>query len=89
MDSKYSIFAKAKPISVAFSQNLKRKFTYSGSSGSTPPVAKKPHNATKYPNTQFKHNSTKNDSLPLVNRNQIQDIQMQRKQLPVYAVREQ
>lgn len=92
MDSKYSIFAKNKPLSVAsspFSQNLKRKFAYSGSSGSTPPIAKKPHNTLKHSNTQFKHNSTKNDSLSLANRNPVQDIQVQRKQLPVFAVREQ
>lgn len=92
MDSKYTIFGKNKPISVAsspFSQNLKRKFTYSNSSGSTLPLAKKPHNTSKHSNTQFKHNSTKNDSLSLGNRNHLQDIQMQRKQLPVFAVREQ
>lgn len=92
MDSKYTIFGKNKPVAVAsspFSQNLKRKFSYSNLSGSTPSAAKKPHNAFKHSNTQFKHNSTKNDSLSLANRNQLQDIQMQRKQLPVFAVREQ
>lgn len=92
MDSKYSILGKNKPISVSsnsFSQNLKRKFPYSGSSSSAPPIAKKPHNASKHSNTQFKHNYMKNDSLSLANRNQVQDIQVQRKHLPVFAVREQ
>lgn len=92
MDSKYSIFSKNKPISDTsspFSPNLKRKFSYSGSSSSTPPTAKKPHNTSKHPNTQFEHNAPKNDSLSLANRNIVQDIQMQRKQLPAFAVREQ
>lgn len=89
MDSKYTIFAKNKHLSAAsspFSPNLKRKFSYSSPSSSTQPAAKRPHNTSKHSNTQFKHNFTKNDSLP--NRNPLQDIQMQRKQLPVFAVQE-
>lgn len=94
MDSKYSIFSKSKPTSVAsspFGQNLKRKFSYMNSSSSAPPAAKKPHNSqlpSKHSNAQFKNNSTKNDCSSSGNRNHSQDIQMQRKQLPVFAVRE-
>lgn len=86
MDSKYSIIAKHKTAlteSGPFSQN-KRKFTY-GSSNATPP-AKKPH-IQKVPersNSSTNPSSTQNGSSNTTN-----DIQTQRQQLPVFAVREQ
>lgn len=92
MDSKYTIFAKNKPLpstSSPFGTNLKRKFAYSSSSSSTQPTAKKLHSASNglQKNAQFKHSFTKTDSSSPMNKNH-QDIQMQRKQLPVFAVQE-
>lgn len=84
MDSKYSIFSKNKSTlaeSSPFSQNLKRKFTY-GLSASVP--AKKPHIQIT-PKPIQKLNSTQTAT----SKNVVQDIQFQRKQLPVFAVREQ
>ena len=91
MDSKYSIFAKAKPTlsdPSPFSQSLKRKFSY-GSQNSAPPAAKKPNlqNDTKPSNASLKQSANQNGSS--TNKNAVVDIQVQRKKLPVYAVRNQ
>lgn len=88
MDSKYSIFSKNKPNqsnTSPFSQNMKRKFAYS--SPSLLPPTKKPNlqNTPKLSNPS--QNSPQNGSTMVFNKSS--DIQKQRKQLPVYAVREQ
>lgn len=87
MDSKYSIFAKNRPDSSSFGQNFKRKFSYSSSAGAPP--AKKPnlHTVTKSSNQLPKPNSTQNGST--TNKSTVVDIQMQRRRLPVFAVRDQ
>lgn len=92
MDSKYAIFAKNKSTSTEsapFSQNLKRKFTY-GSASSIPP-AKKPNlqNVPKLSNPTTKLNHAQNGSSNITNKIFVQDIQTQRRELPVFAVREQ
>lgn len=89
MDSKYSIFSKNRPHlsdPSPFSPNLKRKFSYSTSSA---PPAKKPNlqTDTKPSNLLAKPNITQNGSA--TNKNVVLDIQMQRRKLPVFAVRDQ
>ncbi|XP_055301326.1 ATP-dependent RNA helicase DHX33 [Sitodiplosis mosellana] len=91
MDSKYSIFSKNKTNlsdSSPFSQNLKRKFSY-GSPSSVPPAAKKPNlqNDTKPSNASLKQNINQNGAS--TNKSAVADIQMQRRRLPVFAVRDQ
>lgn len=90
MDSKYSIFAKNRPtLSESSSQHLKRKFTYC-SSNSAPSQSKKPnlHNASKLSTSQ-KQNTTQNGTAIEASKNSSNNIQIQRQQLPVFAVREQ
>lgn len=86
MDSKYSILAKSKPESSPFSQ--KRKFVYG--SGNSAPQPKRPNlqNSPKLTNPLSKQVNAQNGSSNIVNRNANIDIQLQRQQLPVYAVRE-
>lgn len=86
MDSKYSLLAKNKMSSTEsspFSQSMKRKFAY-GSSNSTAHPAKKPHlqHVPKLSNPS--QNSAQNGSSLIST-----DIQKQRQQLPVFAVRDQ
>lgn len=88
MDSKYSLFSKSKPTlsdPSPFSQNLKRKFSY-GSQSSSQPTAKKP-NLQNDSKPSLKQNTSQNGSSS--NKNAVVDIQVQRKKLPVYAVRNQ
>lgn len=89
MDSKYSILSKAKPSlsdPSPFSPNLKRKFSY-GSQNSAPPAAKKPNLQNDTKPSSLKQNNNQNGSS--TNKNAVVDIQVQRKKLPVYAVRNQ
>lgn len=83
MDSKYSIFSRNKPS--PFSQNMKRKFAYS--SPSSLPPTKKPNLQSTPKLSNPSQNSPQNGSTIVFNKSS--DIQKQRKQLPVYAVREQ
>lgn len=78
MDSKYTLVGKNGSNSTV--SNLKRKFSY-GSSNSVP--SKKLNlQPTKPVQPSIKSNASQND------RTVVKDIQQQRRQLPVYAVKE-
>lgn len=77
MESKYSLFTKN-------SQNLKRKFSYGSSNSAPPPKINHLQNVPKLSKPSTKSNITQSG-----NSNTMHDIQSQRQQLPVYAVRQQ
>lgn len=92
MESKYSLVSKSKSNvaeSTSFSPNLKRKFSY-GLSNSTPPAKKTNLQIVpKLSNPSVKANTSQNGNSNAAQKNLVQDIQSQRQQLPVYAVRQQ
>lgn len=85
MDSKYSIISKSKSHSSDPSTfNLKRKFSYGTSTSS--PQAKKPNLQTdtkQLSKQNFAQNAATTSKCTAT------DIQMQRRRLPVFAVRNQ
>lgn len=88
MDSKYSLTDKNKSNvseSNPFSSNLKRRISYGSPSTSLSPP-KKPHlqNVEKISNPPAKQTPTTSG-----HSSSTDSIQMQRKKLPVYAVRDQ
>lgn len=89
MFSKYSLTAKNKPNvseSIPFSSHLKRKFVYCSPSSAPKPKIANIQNVPKLSNPSTTQNSAQNGS---ADKSAVIDIQMQRKKLPAFAVREQ
>lgn len=85
MDSKYSIGNKNSSIS--YSSGLKRKFSYSSSSSNVPTKRPNLHSTPKPSIATTPKNVSSTTSNPN-ERPMPKDIQQQRKQLPVYAVKD-
>lgn len=89
MDSKYSLLEKNESNAKRFGSTkfgLKRKLSYGTSNGS--PLAKKPNlqKTPKSTNVPIRQSIATNGSTN-GNEKAVNTIQMQRKQLPIYAVR--
>lgn len=85
MDSKYSIVGKIKSSeSNSFGPNLKRKFSYGSPNSAPQPKRPNLQNIPKLSMTTPKTNESSTSA-----KNTVVDIQMQRKLLPVFAVRDQ